>query len=91
MTIEEFSLSLTRRRRGTYFDQVQLHGELTNLALERFDLGFVIRLTDASASSALSSPPVVLRQPKLKQVGGWGVLLGASRRPMAPLRMSWHR
>ena len=42
VTIEKFSLPLTRRGRGV-FCQVEFHVELANLAFERRDLDFVLR------------------------------------------------
>jgi len=79
-----------------FFDQVQLHRELADLALKRSDLGFAFRNDRCFGLFGAELAPVVLRQPQLNQIGRQGVLvdrvyfLAASRRPMAPLRMSWH-
>ncbi len=75
VTIDKFSLSLTRRRRGVFFDKVELHGELADLAFEGRDLGLVFRDDRCLSLFGAQLSPVVLRQPELNQVGRQGVLL----------------
>jgi len=64
-----------------FFDQVQLHRELGNLALKRSDLGFVLRDDRSFCLFDVELTPAVLRQPQLNQIGRQGVLPGRITAP----------
>ena len=68
-------MSLTRRRRGAFFDEIELHRELTDFALEGRDLGLVVNHHRGLDFLARQLAVVELRQPELDEVGRQAVLL----------------
>ena len=98
VTIDKFSLPLTRRRRGAFFNKIQLHGALTYLAFKGRDLGFIFRDNRCLGRFGAAFCAVVLGPPQLHQMGRQGVFAcgitptdGASADVLAQLDLELRR
>ena len=88
VTIDQFSLSLTRCSCSVFFKEVDFHRQLPDLAFERSNLGFVIDQHGCFDIFAVQLAAVVLRKPQLTRFDDTMYFRRASLRPSAPDRMS---
>lgn len=61
-------------KRRSLFEEIELHGELTDLALERRDLGLVVVDQRCFDLFACELAAIELRQPQLNEIGRQAVL-----------------
>jgi|GEM_PF-2764359 len=66
--MEEFSLAPTVGWRGVFFHQVQLHGELADLAFKRGNVCLVLGINASLRFIVVQAATIELREPKLDEV-----------------------